>query len=292
MKRKLLFFLVILAGNFTCNSLMGQGIEDLVKNRNDGAYEKRITLERKPAPLPGVREADVTWSKTIWRLIDLREKMNQHFYFPTAEIQGRNNLINLLMKGIKENTITAFDASDDNNEFTKPVSYDQVVTQFGAGSKTVQRRNFETGQMEDVTVQQEMNTSETKQLIVKEIWYFDKQKSTLQVRILGICPIKLYYREEDVTQENLLRKKLFWVWYPEIRKLLAKNEALNDRNGARNFSFDDLFLMRNFDSYIIKEENVYNNRYIQQYAADEYATKESERIKNSIFNYEQDLWEY
>jgi gliding motility associated protien GldN len=90
----------------------------------------------------------------------------------------------------------------------------------------------------------------------------------------------------------LLRKKLFWVYYPEVRKILAKNEALNDKNGARNFSFDDLFLMRNFDSYIIKEENVYNNRYIQQYAADEFASKESERIKNSIFTYEQDLWEY
>jgi gliding motility associated protien GldN len=292
MKRKMLFLLIILAGTFGSSSLMGQGIEDLVKNRNAGAYDKKITFERKPAPLPGVRESDVMWSKTIWRLIDMREKMNQHFYFPTAEMQGRNNLINLLMKGIKENTVTAFDASDDNNEFVKPVSYDQVVTQFGAGSKTVQRRNFETGQMEDVIVQQEMNTSETKQMIVKEIWYFDKQKSTLQVRILGICPIKLFYREEDVTQDNLLRKKLFWVYYPEIRKILAKNEALNDRNGARNFSFDDLFLMRNFDSYIIKEENVYNNRYIQQYAADEFATKESERIKNYIFNYEQDLWEY
>lgn len=287
----MLFLSIILTGTFACNSLMGQGIEDLVKNRFN-AYDKKTTLERKPAPLPGVREADVTWSKTVWRLIDMREKMNQHFYFPTTELQGRNNLINILVKGIKDNVITAFDASDDNNEFVKPVPYDQIITQFGAGAKTVSRRNFETGQMEDVVVQQEMNTDQTKQLIVKEIWYFDKQKSTLQVRILGICPIKLYYRDEDLTQEVLLRKKLFWVYYPEVRKILAKNEALNDKNGARNFSFDDLFLMRNFDSYIIKEENVYNNRYIQQYAADEFASKESERIKNSIFNYEQDLWEY
>lgn len=292
MKRKLLFYLILITGSFACNSLMGQGIEDLVRNRNAGAYDKKITLERKPAPLPGVRESDVLWSKTVWRLIDLREKMNQKFYFPTTEMQGRTNLINLLMKGIKDQTITAFDATDDNNEFVKPVDYNAVVAQFGAGAKTVSRRNFETGQMEEVTVQQEMNTDVTKQLIVKEIWYFDKQKSTLQVRILGICPVKLYYRDEDKAQETILRKKLFWVFYPEIRKLLAKNEALNEMNGARNFSFDDLFLLRNFDSYIIKEENVYNNRWIQQYASDEFAAKEADRIKNAIFNYEQDLWEY
>lgn len=285
--------MIFLFGASSFCSLMGQGVEDLVKNRNASAYEKKITIERKPAPLPGVREADATWSKTVWRLLDLREKMNQKFYFPTVEMQGRLNLINLLLKGIKENTITAFDAPvNDENEFTVPISYDQVKSQFGAATKTISRRNFETGQMEDVIIQQEIVSEEVKQIIIKEIWYFDKQKSTLQVRILGICPIRLFYRDEDVLQEVVQRKKLFWVWYPEIRNLLAKNESLNQRNGARNFSFDDLFLLRNFDGYIIKEENVYDNRAILQYASDAYALQESERIKNSIFNYEQDLWEY
>lgn len=291
MRRNLTILLFSVAGSLTVHSVMGQGIEDILKNRS--VYEKRITLERKPAPLPGVREADVTWSKTVWRLIDLREKVNQKFYFPTVEMQGRTNLINLLLKGIKDQVITAFDAPpNDENEFTVPLSYEQVKTQFGAATKTISRRNFETGQMEEVTVPQEIPTDEVKQLIVKEVWYFDKQKSTLQVRILGICPIRLYYRDEDVAQENVLRKKLFWVYYPEIRPLLAKHESLNSRNGARNFSFDDLFLIRNFDGYIIKEENIYDNRSVLQYASDEYASQESERIKNSIFNYEQDLWEY
>ncbi len=293
MKRKLFFLLILFTCASSYSNLMGQSIEDLVKNRFNGAYDKKITLERKPAKLPGVREADVIWSKTVWRMIDLREKMNQPFYFPTVESQGRTNLINLLLKGIRENTITAFNApSNDENEFTVPLSFDQVKAQFGAATKTVSRRNFETGQMEDVTVAQEIQTDEVKQLIIKEIWYFDKQKSALQVRILGICPIRLYYRDEDVAQTDLRRKRLFWVSYPEIRPLLAKNESLNPHNGARNFSFDDMFLIRNFDGYIIKEENVYNNRPILDYASDAYASQESDRIKNSIFNFEQDLWEY
>ena len=293
MRRKLFFLLIFFTCASTYSTLMGQSIEDLVKNRFNGAYDKKITIERKPAKLPGVREADVIWSKTVWRMIDMREKMNQPFYFPTVESQGRTNLINLLLKGIKENTITAFDApANDENEFSVPLSFDQVKAQFGAATKTVSRRNFETGQMEDVTIPQDIPTDQVKQLIVKEIWYFDKQKSSLQVRILGLCPIRLYYRDEDVAQEVVLRKKLFWVFYPEIRTLLAKNESLNPRNGARNFSFDDMFLIRNFDGYIIKEENVYNNRSILDYASDAYASQESDRIKNSIFNYEQDLWEY
>jgi gliding motility associated protien GldN len=202
-------------------------------------------------------------------------------------------LINLLLKAISDKTITAFEAPlQDDAEFKVPMTYDQVKQQFGASSKVTQRRDFATGMMKDTTIQQDMQIGEVKQLMIKEVWYFDKQKSTLQVRILGICPIRVYYRDEDVNQETVLRKKLFWVYYPEIRPLLARNESLNFYNGARSFSFDDLFLTRRFDSYIVKEENIYNNRAIEAYASGEYAAKESDRIKNSIFNYEQDLWEY
>jgi len=139
---------------------------------------------------------------------------------------------------------------------------------------------------------QEMSADDVKKLIVKEIWYFDKQKSSLQVRILGLCPAKVYYRDSDTNKEDPLTVKLFWVAYPEVRTLLAKNESLNTRNGARNLSYDDLFLMRYFDGYIFQEENVFNNREILDYSTGEIASQESERIKNAIFNYEQDLWEY
>ena len=285
MKKLLSILLVILIGAFFNNRLSAQSMDY-------GAYTKKTAVERKPAPLPGIREADAVWSRTIWRIIDLREKMNQQFYYPTREIQGRINFINLLLKGINDKTITAFDATNDDAEFKVPITPEQVKQQFGAASKVTQRRNFDTGQMDTVTIKQDMQTQEVKQLMLKEIWYFDKQKSTLQVRILGICPIRVYYRDEDKNQEIVLRKKLFWVSYPEVRPLLAKYESLNFYNGARSFSFDDLFLTRRFDSYIVKEENIYNNRSIEQYASNEYAAKESDRIKNSIFNYEQDLWEY
>jgi len=292
MKKRLFFLLFFFTCSLVNSDLMAQGIEDLVINRNINAFEKKITLERKPAKLPGVREADVTWSKIVWRMIDLREKMNQHLYFPTVEIQGRMNLVNVLLKAIKDEALIAFDPPmNDENEFAVPIGYDQIKARLGSGVKNVSRRNFSTGQLQDTTILLDMRTDQVQQLIVKEIWYFDKQKSTLQVRVLGLCPIRLYYKNEE-KKEDLARDKLFWVYYPETRKLLAKNEVLNSRNGARNLSFDDIFLMRNFDGYILKEENVYDNRAIMQYASEEYALRESERIKNAIFNYEQDLWEY
>ena len=70
-----------------------------------------------------------------------------------------------------------------------------------------------------------MHTEEVKHLIIKEIWYFDKQNLPFRFAYGGICPIRLYFRDEDVNQEVTLRKT-FWVYYPEIRTLLAKNESL------------------------------------------------------------------
>lgn len=257
----------------------------------DGPYKKTITKDRKPAPLLGVREADVIWSKTIWRIIDLREKMNQPLYYPTRPMQGRMNLISVLLKGIKDGQITAYDASVDN-EFKMPMTFNQVNEEFGAGKKMGQRRNFETGQMEEQVIDQDIRTNEIKEFMIKEVWYFDKHTSIMEVRILGLCPIREYYGENDVNQEDARKKRIFWVYYPEVRGLLAKYEVLNPFNDEKSISFDDLFLTRKFDSYISKESNVYNNRSIQQYASGEQLMIESDRIKNEIFDYEQNLWEY
>ena len=257
----------------------------------ESAYVKSTTKERKPAPLPAVREADVVWSRTVWRIIDLREKANQQYYFPTREIQGRKNLINILLKAIEQKSITAFDA-DNDDEFKQTITYSQAKNQFGDTLKNIKVVDINTGVDRDSTVKVTLQTNEVRQLELKEVWYFDKQKSTLQVRILGICPIRVYKKNPKDTESEYVRKRLFWVNYPEIRGLLAKEESLNGFNGSRNLSFDDLFLTRRFDGYIVKEENMYNNRAVEAYATGEYAAQESERIKNSIFNYEQDLWEY
>ena len=48
----------------------------------DGIYNKTTITEKKPVPYPWVRESDVIWSRRVWRVIDVREKMNQPFYFP------------------------------------------------------------------------------------------------------------------------------------------------------------------------------------------------------------------
>lgn len=257
----------------------------------DGAFQREDVYKRKPTPLPYVREADVMWSKKVWRIIDLREKMNQAMYFPTQEVEKKNNLVNLFLLGIKDAKLTAYDPKNDD-EFKVPMTYEQVKEAFGATAKIRKVRSVDTGEMVDAPVTGEIRSEEIKQIMLKEEWYFDKQTSTLNVRIIGICPIREYYAESDVNQETVLRQKVFWIYYPEARELMAANEVFNGQNTAHNSTYDDIFLKRIFTSYIIKESNVYNNRAISQYLTGKEALLESKRIENDIFDYEQNLWEY
>lgn len=256
----------------------------------NGAYKQNDIYEKKPMPLVSVRESDVFWSKMLWRVIDLREKMNISLYYPTHEMDQRTNLINLLLHGIEVGQITPYDAQADD-DFKIPMSYAQVKERFGAKATTEQRVNFDTGERENIVVQGEVRPTEVKQYMVKEEWYFDKQTSALHVRIIGICPIREYTREGD-TSGQVQYQKLFWVYYPEARPLLATNLTLNPYNDARQISFDDFFIKRTFSSYIVKQSNIYNNRDISAYLTGKEAMLESQRIEEEIFNYEQDLWEY
>jgi len=257
----------------------------------DGAYQRTDIYKRKPTPLPYVREADVMYRKKVWRIIDLREKINQPLYFPNKEVEGRFNLVNLFIEGIKNGKLTAYDAKNDD-EFKVPITFEQVKEAFGATTRTQMVKDIDTGELKPTVITGEIRSEEVKQFMIKEEWYFDKQSSTMNVRVIGICPIQEFFREGDANQEEVQRRQVFWIYYPEAREIMASNEVFNPLNTARNASFDDIFLKRKFNSYIVKEENIYNNRSISQYLSGKDAMLESKKIENSIFDYEQNLWEY
>lgn len=264
---------------------------------NDGIYVTETIPQRQPVPYPYLREADIIWRKRIWRTIDLREKMNHPLFYPTVRMQDRVSFVQRLVDAIKYNEITAYDP-DVDDEFTTLLSYDQVVQNFEAADRTETQVSPITGRDTVITIKGEFRWQEVKELQVKEEWFFDKQHSTMQVRIIGICPIRVYYRtvktggDEDV-QGEITRKQLFWIYFPEARRVLANTAVFNDFNDAQRISFDDLFFKRRFSSYIIRESNVYDNRLINSYTYGGVPNmQESDRIKNDIFTFEHDLWEY
>lgn len=276
MNKKLIFLFFAL---LVCGTSFSQAFKDL--------YEKSIHQSQK-IEYPFLREADVIWSKEIWRIIDLREKMNHPLYYPTKpSADGRTNLMGILLAEIKAGNLTAFDYQDMNVN----VTYGDIEKKLKAGPKEMPQMDLN-GNIVGTTVINipvEDRLIDVKQIMVYEEWYFDKKHSSLQVRIKGLMPISVAPNEET---GRLDRERLFWIRYDDFRDAFAKHEVFNAFNDANRLSFDDLFMQRRFNSVIFAESNVYDNRVINDYMVGKDVIFEAERIKTALQNFEHDLWEY
>ncbi len=262
------------------------------QNVLNGVYVQKHVPERKPIPYQYLREADVMWAKTVWRKIQLKEKMNFPLYYPEQPIGDRMSLMSLLMYGAKNEGLILYDEDDQTgDEFSGTLGVEDVQERLGASKETVSVTDVLTGEITEQEIENEGRPQEVKELLIKEVWFFDKQRSVMEVRIIGICPIRISRRGDD-PEAPLEQRKVFWVYYPAVRKLLANHFAFNPKNDIQSRSFDDIFQSRMFSSYIVQESNAYNNRAINSYTIGLESMLEAERIKESIFNFEQDLWHY
>jgi gliding motility associated protien GldN len=257
-------------------------------------YTREHIPSKMPVPYAYIREADVMWAKDIYRLVDLKQKQNLALYYPTKPINDRYNLVQLILWGIDNEGIRAFSTEDPKNEFTIPLDRTQIDENLGAGTETIKKTDLATGMMVDTVIRNERRTDEVKQVLVKEKWFFDRNHSVMNVRIVGLCPIRVYNMLDDqgLPTDVPMKKQTFWVYFPEIRPLLARHEVFNDNNDAQRISFDDFFMQRRFTSYIFAESNVYANRWINSYAVGMDVLLEADKIKEYLINTEHDLWEY
>lgn len=244
--------------------------------------------DRRPIPYADIREADAMWSKRIWRVINLKEKFNLPLYYPTTAIKDRKSLFDVLKDGaLNDSNITCYSPSDD--EFQIPLSKSEVNAMLVSWDSTHQTEDpLNPGEMILSPIKNEITSEDITKYLIKEDWFFDKQRSVMDVRILGILAVTVKKTESG---EVIGDKPLFWFYFPEIRPLLATHDVYMRHNDAERKSFDDIFWKRMFSSYIVKESNVYD-RFIGDYAVGTDGLLESERIKEEVFEFEHDLWHY
>ena len=253
-------------------------------------WVKEKTINRQPVPYAHVREADVFWSKTIWRIIDLREKINHPFYYPERPTRGRKSLAQILWDAITvEGTLNAY----ESEEFSVIVPAEQIIAANSVSDSVIVPKITNPDEDSTIYIKSEFSAKDVKKILIREDWFFDKQRSVMEARIMGLCLIKDEYIIDPNTGEEEYKgmKQVFWVYFPEARKILAQYEVFNRFNDAERMSYDDVFFKRFFGSYIVREENVYD-REIIEYESGLGALLESERIKNDITNFEIFLWEY
>lgn len=256
------------------------GPTDGLPNPIDDVVESSITAKKRVLPYDQPREADIFWKKRIWRIIDVREKMNLPFAYP------KRPFVQILLEAVnsKEKPLRIF--ADEEFKTRLDTS---AVNGLLYKIDTVMVTDPVTYEQKQQIIKSDVDlTSDVQRIRVKEIWFFDKESSTMQVRILGIAPVlPVKTSTGDKVGENVL----FWIYYPDAREMLAREKTFNDQNDGAPMTWEDIFEMRFFSSYIYKTSNVKDLRLQDQFTGRD-LLMEADKIKQEIFNLEHDLWTY
>jgi len=258
--------------------------------RNDNAFDKTGLMERTPLPYEHLRWDDALFAEKVWREIDLREKINQVFRYEAQDDNGSQIFVDMLLKAVNTGEITAF--SDDR--FSTPMSLNEISDLTVGSADTVAKTdiNDPSKVVEYVVTKASFDPKSVVKIRIKEEWVFDREASRMFVRILGIAPLKTLFLPNGQERGTTA---MFWVYYPDLRPMLAKYEVYNPKNmGMGRMTWEELFESRMFSSYIVKStlDNP-GNKNIRSYVKDPILSLlEGDNIKDRIFNYEQDLWSY
>lgn len=257
----------------------------------------------KPLPYGYVHDRDVLMGKTMWEIIDLDERINFPLYYPVDSAfvgKDRRSLFQVLLNGIKEGKITEVYGDDYFNAKKSLADIESVfkykdTTQAGIDEFNNYYDDYKSGRKvlsAEYINETILSAADVSGYKIKGFWYFDKRQSELKYRLLAICPIATEAR--DKAKGNTDAIELFWVYFPSIRDVLHEAKSFNDKNSAMPISFDHLLNSRRFNGVIYKEENVYGDRTIQDYMKENAQMQllESERVKEKIRNFEQDMWNY
>jgi len=287
---------IAIAGVFLMISSASQAQYNVLEHNSkltplDGhAYRTHHDFQNRVLEYPFVREDDILWSKTYIQKIDLRQKMNHPLYFPQYPVKvGGGKVImnfadNLLKAVLADGSITAYET-----EYFDEILTSQEINKIMFSIDTIDYEDIDTGELISELDTVKVESKDIKELLIIEDRFFDKKRSVIDVRILGICPVAEVMNNETLEMEKV---KLFWVWFPEARQLMANATVYNSFNSTERMTYDELFHKRLFTSVITKESNLYD-RAVYDYKKNKMnQLLEAERIKNDIRDLESDLWEY
>jgi gliding motility associated protien GldN len=271
-------YLKIFLFSFSCTIYLDAQVNILnADNPNEIGVLSEEQMQRlsnkKYLEYPYVDEKDIMWSKVVYEEIDLSEKFNHPLYFPKDGLYSteRKSLWYTIREAILNGNIKNI-YNDANPNFTELFDRDTYL------------KRLENREGPEVVPLKSMDIVSYK---IKGIWYVDKRFGEMRFRLLGIMP-----RGKDMNNlSNDEPVDLFWLWYKDLRPTLHKQLVFDDRNNSSRITFDQLLTSRRFTARIFALDNVFNDRPVDQYVDDPFMQlMESERLKNVIRDFEQDLW--
>jgi gliding motility associated protien GldN len=292
------FFILLFVVVLHSNSSWSQA--NLLNAKVPQEVGMKVVEDQSPIAYGYIDDRDVLWSKTIWEIIDLNERINFPYYYPTINngllSNNRKSLFRILYDNIASGEITEIYSTSYFIESEK-LSFEDltdVLVSRNLSSEGISKSNAGEQVTEDDYDTYKIESDKISQYRIKGTWFFDKRLGELKYRLLGIAPVapdvSTLSQGPEAMKDALV--PLFWIWFPDAREVLANNGVFNTRNSSQPITYDHMLNSRRFNATIYREENVYEDRQVSEYIYEDALRQllESERIKSEIRDFEQDMW--
>lgn len=290
--KKIYFAIVALAvSNFAIaqsNILNAMSPEEI----GDESIERIYAKADGPMPYEYVNDRDVIFQKTVWEVIPLDQRQNLVYYFPLEETIDRKPLFNVLKDAVMNKKITKVYQDDNFKYKLNPKDLEDKFYRIDTLPEGVDQYILE-GKIDPQYIDRiELRPTDVKEYRVKGMWYLDRNAGELKYRLLAIAPVvtDIATKGEDFEQAV----PMFWIFFPDAREILYNTDAYNEKNPAMAMNYDYLLNARKFTGTIYKTDNIYGDRNISDYVRENSMMQllEAERVKESIRDLEDDLWNY
>lgn len=222
----------------------GEVIQDTIP-LTDGFYQVNNMEDAVPFAYPEVNRKNIRFYKRVWRDIDLKDEKNAILAVPG------NSLIEVVMKAIEKGKLSLYSPDDDS--FKGRLSAQEGMARF-ADSVLVPIFDGEGNQIDSKMALNEFDPTRVTKFRVKEDIFFDKQRSRLETRIIGVAPLMNITTSAELA-ESVGATPAFWLYFPQLRYSLVQVDISDPDKGLYEMSMDDFFVQNKFASTIVRESS-------------------------------------
>lgn len=281
--------LIVSSATFAQNNILNAQSPNEI---GDESIEEIYAKADGPMPYEYVNDRDVIFQKKVWEVLPLDQRQNLVYYFPLEETMDRKPLWNVLKDAVMNGKIKEV---YDDDTFKMKLNLKELQSKFIRTDTTEYGREqymlegkIDKQYIYDVVIRPE----DVKEYRTMGMWYLDRNAGELKYRLLGLAPVVTDINTKGREFEQAV--PLFWIFFPDARETLYNTYAFNEKNPAMKINYDYLFNARKFSATIYKTDNIYGDRNISDYVQGNAMMQllEAERVKESIRDLEDDLWNY
>ena len=256
-------------------AVQGEVLMDTIPT-TDGFYQANNLEDAVPFAYPEINMKNIRFYKRVWRDIDLKDEKNALLATPG------NSLMEIIMKSIETGKLSLYSPDDDS--FKGRMSANEGMARF-TDSVLVPIFDDEGNQIDSKMTLNEFDPTRVTKFRIKEDIFFDKQRSRLESRIIGVAPLMNITTSAELA-ESVGSTPAFWLYFPQLRYSLVKVDITDPDKGLYDMTMDDLFVQKKYASTIIRESSAG----ALKLGDEAQQAQDAQQIEQKIDAYRKKLW--